>query len=175
MRIPGVRFVQGRNEYADADGRHYGIAIHNTSNNASDEQEASYATRRTDGTSSHLYVDDDSVTQSLSLTKRAGHAGSREGNDHAIAVEITGANGWSRQKWLASVAWDKLGAALAWVIRNDPDYRGFQVRRASVAEMKASFRVTQAASSSCWLRNTSPYHFVDQPPHTATLRPALKE
>jgi N-acetyl-anhydromuramyl-L-alanine amidase AmpD len=141
MRIPGIPYVQGRNDYSDRDGLHYGIAIHNTSNDASDEAEASYAKRRTDGVSAHLYCDDDSVTQSLDLNARAGHAGSNIGNDVAIAVEITGANGWSRAQWLANVAWDKLGAALAWVIRNDPDFAGFQVRRASVEEMRRNPRV----------------------------------
>lgn len=141
MRIPGVRYVQGRNSYPDRDGRKFGIAIHNTSNDASDEGEASYATRRTDGISSHLYVDGDSVTQSLDLDARAGHSGSQHGNENGVAVEITGANGWSRQRWMTSVAWDKLGAALAWVIRNDPDYAGFQVRRATVAEMRANPKV----------------------------------
>jgi len=41
---PGIPFVEGRNDYTDVDGKKYGIAIHNTSNNASDEAEASYAT-----------------------------------------------------------------------------------------------------------------------------------
>ncbi|MEO3923018.1 peptidoglycan recognition family protein [Micromonosporaceae bacterium B7E4] len=141
MRIPGVPFVQGRNDYSDSDGRKYGIAIHNTSNDASDEGEANYAKRRTDGVSSHLYVDKDSVTQSLDTEDRAGHAGSAEGNNHALAVEITGSNGKSRAWWLANVAWDKLGRALAYVITHDPDYRGFQVRRASVAEMKSNPKV----------------------------------
>lgn len=141
MRIPGVPFVPGRNDYPDRDGRHYGIAIHNTSNDASDSAEASWAQRRPDGVSSHLYVDRDSVTQSLDLTARAGHAGSREGNDHAIAVEITGGNGVSRAWWLDNVAWTKLGLALAWVIKNDPDFAGFQVRRATVAEMRYNPRV----------------------------------
>src|SRR5690349_18987856 len=106
-RVPGIPFVPGRNDYDDRDGRKYGIAIHNTSNNASDTNEASYARRRTDGVSSHFYVDRDSVTQSLDTTARAGHAGSRHGNENAIAVEITGGNGKSRDWWLNNVAWDK--------------------------------------------------------------------
>lgn len=141
MRIPGVPYVQGRNNYEDSDGRKYGIAIHNTSNDASDTQEASYATRRTDGTSSHLYVDHDSVTQSLDTAARAGHAGSWQGNDHAISVEITGANGWTRDRWLRSVAWDKLGAALAHVIRHHWPDGSFKVRRATVTEMKSNPKV----------------------------------
>lgn len=141
MRISGVPFIEGRWDYKDHDGRHYGIAIHCTANTASDTNEAHYAARRADGTSAHLFVDKDSVTQSLLLTARAGHAGSDEGNDHAIAVEITGLTSWSRAKWLASVDWADLARALAWIIRNDPDFRGFQVRRATVAEMKRNPRV----------------------------------
>ena len=90
MRVPGVPYVQGRNAYTDADGTKYGIAIHNTANDATAEGEASYATRRTDGISSHFYCDADSLIQSLDTTSRAGHAGSSEGNQHAVAVEITG-------------------------------------------------------------------------------------
>lgn len=141
MRIPGIPFHQGRNDYTDSDGRHFGIAIHNTSNVASDEDEASYADHRTDGTSSHFYVDGDSVTQSLDTDDKAGHAGSRQGNENAIAFEITGTNDKSRQWWLSNVAWDKLGYVIAYVLRHDPDYVGFQVRRASVAEMKANPQV----------------------------------
>lgn len=135
MRIPGVPYVQGRNTYGTS--TKYGIAIHNTSNDATAEGEASYATRRTDGTSAHLYVDNNSIIQSLDTSSRAGHAGSRTGNDHAVAVEITGVNGWTRAQWLERVAWDKLGAALAHVVRK----YGIQVRRASVTEMKANPRV----------------------------------
>jgi len=131
MKVSGIPFVQGRNDYPDADGRKYGIAIHNTSNNASDTAEAAYATRRTDGVSSHFYCDKDSVTQSLDTDVRAGHAGSRLGNDNAIAVEITGANAWSRATWLSSVAWDALGRVLAQVCT----HHGIAVRRASVTEM----------------------------------------
>jgi len=137
MRIPGVPYVQGRNDYADSDGRKYGIAIHNTSNDATAEGEASYATRRTDGISAHLYVDRDSIVQSLDTGDRAGHAGSSNGNNHAVAVEITGVNGWTRQQWLDRVAWSKLAAALAHVVRK----YGIAVRRASVAEMKSNPRV----------------------------------
>ncbi|MFI6228871.1 N-acetylmuramoyl-L-alanine amidase [Micromonospora echinospora] len=137
MRVPGIAYVQGRNSYPDGDGRKFAIAIHNTSNDASDSGEASYATRRTDGVSSHFYVDHDSITQSLDTDARAGHAGSRNGNENAIAIEITGANGWSRQRWLDNVAWDRLAHVLAVLCR---EY-GIQPRRASVAEMKANPQV----------------------------------
>jgi N-acetyl-anhydromuramyl-L-alanine amidase AmpD len=131
MRVPGIPFVQGRNGYSDSDGRKYGIAIHNTSNDATAEGEASYATRRTDGTSSHFYVDADSIVQSLDTDVRAGHAGSRNGNDNAIAFEITGTNAKSRQWWLDNVAWSKLAQVCAVLCR---EY-GIEPRRATVSEM----------------------------------------
>mgnify|MGYP001618059296 FL=1 len=81
------------------------------------------------------------MTQSLDTGDKAGHAGSAAGNENAISVEITGANGETRDWWLANVAWDKLGRVLAPVIRHHwPDW-SFQVRRASVAEMKANPKV----------------------------------
>jgi N-acetyl-anhydromuramyl-L-alanine amidase AmpD len=143
MRVPGVPFVQGRNSFTDADGKHFGIAIHNTSNAnlASAEDEADFATRRTDGISAHFYCDKNSIVQSLDTNARAGHAGSTEGNQNSIAVEITGLNSFTRQRWLDSVAWDKLASTLAFVIRTDPDYAGFTVRRASVAELRADPKI----------------------------------
>ena len=141
MRIPGITFVQGGNVYTNSDERHFGIAIHNTSNDASDENEATYAKRRPDGISSHFYADENSVTQSLDTNDKAGHAGSREGNEHAIAWEFTGANGKSRQWWLANIAWDEVGRVMAYLITNDPDYRDFEVRRASVEEMRDNPKV----------------------------------
>lgn len=141
MRIPGIPYHQGRNNYSDRDGMHYGIAIHNTSNTASDTSEANYADHRTDGTSSHFYVDRDSVTQSLDTNAKAGHAGSANGNENAIAFEITGTNDKSRPWWLDNVAWSQLGYVIAYILRNDPDFAGFQVRRASVSEMKTNPKV----------------------------------
>jgi N-acetyl-anhydromuramyl-L-alanine amidase AmpD len=141
MRVPGIPYVQGRNDYTDGDNRKFGFAIHNTSNDASDTGEASYATRRTDGTSSHFYTDADSVTQSIDTDDKTGHAGSSTGNENAISVEITGANGKTRAWWLANVAWEKLAAVLATVIKHHWPDGSFQIRRASVAEMKANPRV----------------------------------
>lgn len=68
------------------------VMIHATANNATAENEASYAKRRPDSTSSHYYVDDDSIVQSLDTDLRAWHAGNTEGNDHAIAYELTARN-----------------------------------------------------------------------------------
>lgn len=141
MRVPFLTFHQARGDYVDRDGMHYGIAIHATANTASDTAEAGYADHRTDGVSAHFYCDRDSVTQALDTDRRAGHAGSAYGNDHAIAFELTGLTSWSRSTWLASIAWEELGRVVAYLLTHDPDLTGFQVRRASVAEMRANPRV----------------------------------
>src|SRR3954468_15369301 len=141
MIVPGFPFVHASGDYADKDGRHYGIAIHATDNTASDEAEAAYAAHREDGTSAHLYADSDSATQSLDTDRKAGHAGSAYGNENAIAIEITGRTTWSRDQWVRGVAWARLAEWIAYVLTHDPDYRGLQVRRASVVEMQANPRV----------------------------------
>lgn len=138
MRVPGVRFVQGRNRYGTS--TKYAIAFHATANTAAAANEAAYATRRTDGTSAHSYVDNVELIQSLDTDDRAGHAGSTQGNTYAIAVEITGQNSWSRAKWLSSVAWDKLGAWLAAVSR----HHNIPATRATVAQMRSNPRVRGA-------------------------------
>lgn len=141
MRVSFIPYVQGLNDYPDVDRAKYGLAFHNTSNNASDTAEAAYATRRTDGVSSHFYVDKDSATQSIDTKDRCGHAGSREGNENAVCFELTGANGWTRAQWLANIEWGLLGRVAAAVIRSHWPDGSFQVRRASVAEMKTNPKV----------------------------------
>jgi hypothetical protein len=91
--------------------------------------------------SAHFYVDGDSVTQALDTDRKAGHAGSAYGNNNAIAIEVTGVNAWTRGQWLERVAWNKLGAVIAYIVQHDPDYAGWQNRRASVAEMRSNPRV----------------------------------
>ena len=131
MKVPGIPFVQGCNWSADPDGTKYGIAIHNTSNNASAANEAKNGEHRTDDVSSHFYVDKTQVIQSLDTTVKAWHSGSNNGNNNAVSVEITGTNDKSRQWWLDNVAWTKLGQVLAAVCKN----YGIAVTRAPVTIM----------------------------------------
>lgn len=141
MRVPGIPYVQGRNSYTDYDGAKYAFAVHNTANDATAENEAKYAQRRTDGVSAHLYIDRHDAYQSLDTSARAGHAGSAHGNNHALALEFVGTNDKSRAWWLANIAWDKVGYWIAYVIQHDSDYRGFQVRRATSGEMRINPKV----------------------------------
>jgi N-acetyl-anhydromuramyl-L-alanine amidase AmpD len=127
----------GRNFRKDSDGdyvftdKDY-IVIHNTSNDASDANEASYAKRRTDGVSSHYYVDRDSIRQSGDTRWRAQHVGSAEGNNRGISYEITGSNAKSRSWWIDNVAWSKLASQ----IRMDCDVHDIASRLLSVAQIR---------------------------------------
>jgi hypothetical protein len=109
------------------------IAIHSTENSASAEAEADYAKRRADSTSSHYYIDQNSIVQSLDTDLRAFHAGSRPGNDRAIAYELTGRAAWSRSQWLGAVAWPLLVAQ----IRADCAAHNIVPRDLSVAQIQA--------------------------------------
>lgn len=89
------------------------VVIHNTSNDASAPDEADYAKVRTDGTGSHYYADKVQVLQSTDTDRCVGHVGSDEGNERGLSYEITGFNSWTREQWLANVAWDDLAAVIA--------------------------------------------------------------
>lgn len=141
MRVSFIPYVQGLNDYTDGDKVKYGLAFHNTSNDASDTEEASWATRRPDGISAHVYVDENSATQSIDTDDKTGHAGSTQGNENAISFELTGANGWTRAQWLANIEWNLLGRVCAAIIRHHWPDGSFQVRRASVAEMRANPKI----------------------------------
>lgn len=109
------------------------VAIHNTSNDATAQQEADYAKRRTDKISCHYYADPTEVIQSLDTALGANHAGSTEGNRYAIAWEVTGTNGKSRAWWLANLRWDLMAPVMAADCR---EY-GIEPRLLTVAEMRA--------------------------------------
>lgn len=141
MKVPGIKYQQGRNAYTDQDHHKYGVAIHNTSNNASAQAEANYAQTRTDGVSSHFYVDGTTIIQSLDTASRAGHAGSSTGNENAIAFEIVGFNSNTRQWWLDNVAWDKIGYVIAYLKEHDVDFAGLIIARATVSEMRSNPKV----------------------------------
>lgn len=138
MKVPGVPFIQGRNRYGTS--TKYGIAVHATDNTATARAEASYATRRTDGTSAHFYIDSQEVIQSLDTDDRAGHAGSTEGNTYAIALEFTGLARWSRAQWLNSIAWDETARVLALLSK----HHQIPAVRVTVEQMRANPRVRGA-------------------------------
>ena len=112
------------------------VAIHATANDASAEAEASWAKRRPDQTSSHYYVDDDSIVQSLDTDLRAFHAGSRIGNDLAISYELTARDMSVGKAWWLdhdNIEWPLLVGAIA----RDCQHFGITPRNLTVAELKA--------------------------------------
>jgi peptidoglycan hydrolase-like protein with peptidoglycan-binding domain len=121
------------NNYGAAKTRKKWIVIHNTSNDAPATNEASYAKRRTDSVSSHYYVDNQRIIQSLNTDYRAFHVGSSTGNAGGIAYEITGTNGKSRSWWMGNVAWSLLAAQ----IRKDCAAHGITARTLTISEIRA--------------------------------------
>lgn len=109
------------------------IVIHNTSNDAPAQNEASYAKRRADSVSSHYYVDDERIIQSLNTDYRAFHVGSSRGNSAGISYEITGTNSKSESWWKNNVAWD----LLAKQIRVDCAEHGITVQTLTIDEIRA--------------------------------------
>lgn len=109
----------------------YFIVVHSTENTAPARNEASYAKNRTDGTSSHYYVDDTEIIQSLNTDYGANHVGSWQGNQRGISYEFVGRASWSRAKWLDSIDFEAAAAQMA----RDCQTWGIPVRRLSVAQL----------------------------------------
>lgn len=65
------------------------IVIHSTGNTASAEGEASYATRRPDRTSAHVYIDGDSAVRALPVGNVA-YGCYPIGNSRSVQLELTG-------------------------------------------------------------------------------------
>lgn len=121
--------------YTHSASRKKYIAIHCTDNDATAQQEASYAIHRTDSnkTSTHFYADPTEVIQSLDTTWEAWHAGSTIGNTYAIAVEFTGTTGKSREWWMANINWDAIVDVLYHVCADT----GIERKHLSIPQMKA--------------------------------------
>lgn len=90
-RYPDLPYVQGRN-YGPKRNQTQLIVIHATQNTASAEAEASYASRRTDGVSSHFYTDNDSTVQSLD-TAVVAYGCYPTGNSRSVQFELCGLSG----------------------------------------------------------------------------------
>lgn len=99
-----------RNYSDDGHSRMYAL-IHNTANDATPAEEASYAKRRTDGVSCHVVADPSTVLQILDLDLDAHHVGSAWGNGRAIAFELVGRNSWSTAYWRRVI--DRVAPAIA--------------------------------------------------------------
>ena len=128
MRYIGPPRSFGHTSYAKR-----GIVIHSTEGTGTAEGEARYAMRRTDGTSSHYYVDGKEVIQSLSVKFGANHVGSTYGNTQLISYEFCGRASWSTTKWMTSIDWKEAAAAIA---ANCKTY-SIPARRGSVSQLRS--------------------------------------
>lgn len=78
------------------------IVIHDTEGSShaqSAEDGAAYDARRTDGTSTHYFVDNTSVVQCVRTADQA-HTARAQGNRRGIQYELCARASWSRSRWL---------------------------------------------------------------------------
>lgn len=101
--FPGA--VTGKNPKSFSPGRPYGkliwVIIHSTEGSENDlaaENGNAYDARRTDGTSTHVFVDRNSVVQEVNSWDRA-HAALAIGNNRGYQVELCGRAAQSALQW----------------------------------------------------------------------------
>jgi hypothetical protein len=115
------------------------IVVHYTAGaerNTSAEDGASYDARRTDGTSTHYFVDSNSVVQCVRTSDRANAARAR-GNRLGIQYELCGTV-QTRVQWLDDASLPTLRNAAKQMARDCRKY-GIPVRRLSVAETRRAW------------------------------------
>jgi N-acetyl-anhydromuramyl-L-alanine amidase AmpD len=137
---PDLRWVPPRAFGRGRDGKavRY-IVIHYTAGSerpTSAEDGAAYDQRRTDGTSSHYYVDSNSIVQCVRTTDRANTARHR-GNRLGVQYELCG-TAQTRAQWLDAASLATLKIAARQVARDCRKY-GIPVRRLSVAETRRAW------------------------------------
>jgi N-acetyl-anhydromuramyl-L-alanine amidase AmpD len=94
--MPPKSYTSGRKS-----GQPSVIFIHTTEGSegrTSAEDGASYDQRRTDGTSTHFFVDQDSTVQCVQTSDEA-HAARTHGNDVGIQIEVCGKAGQTAAQW----------------------------------------------------------------------------
>jgi N-acetyl-anhydromuramyl-L-alanine amidase AmpD len=115
------------------------IVIHYTAGSeraSSAEDGAAYDARRTDGTSTHYFVDQDSIVQCVRTSDRANAARAR-GNRLGIQYELCGTQ-QSRAQWLDAASRATLQIAARQVARDCVKY-DIPVRRLTVAETRRAW------------------------------------
>jgi N-acetyl-anhydromuramyl-L-alanine amidase AmpD len=116
------------------------IVIHTTEGPegaTSAEAGAAYDKRRTDGTSTHLFVDADSALQEVPYTDRA-HAARFHGNEIGVQVEICGTARQTAAQWDDAVSRATLARAAAEVAEICRVY-ALPVRRLTVAQVRSAY------------------------------------
>lgn len=132
--VPAGAYGRGR----DGRGVRY-IVIHYTAGSersTSAEDGAAYDQRRTDGISTHYFVDQNSVVQCV-LTSNRANAARHKGNRLGIQYELCGTV-QTREQWLDTASANTLKLAARQVARDCKKY-GIPVRRLSVAETRQAW------------------------------------
>lgn len=137
---PDLQFVEPNAYGTGRDGKavRY-IVIHYTAGaerSTSAEDGAAYDARRTDGTSTHYFVDSDSVIQCVH-TKNRGNAARHKGNRLGIQYELCGTV-QTRAQWLDAASLPTLRNAARQVARDCRKYN-IPVRRLSVVETRRAW------------------------------------
>jgi hypothetical protein len=137
---PDLRFVPPRAYGTGRDGKavRY-IVIHYTAGaerSTSAEDGAANDQHRTDGTSTHYFVDSDSVVQCV-LTSNRGNAARAKGNRLGIQYELCG-TAQTRAQWLDAASLPTLRNAAKQVARDCRKY-DIPVRRLSVVETRRAW------------------------------------
>lgn len=115
------------------------IVVHYTAGSersTSAEDGAAYDQRRTDGTSSHYYVDSNSIVQCVKTSDRANTARHR-GNRLGIQYELCGTQ-QTRAQWLDAASMATLRLAARQVARDCKRY-GIPVRRLTTSETRRAW------------------------------------
>lgn len=116
------------------------VVIHATDGSeapTSAEDGAAYDKRRTDGTSTHLFVDSNTAVREVQDTDRAHHA-RYHGNEIGIGIELCGRAGQSDAQWHDAASKATLAIA-AREVAEICTAHGIPVRRLSVAEVRAAY------------------------------------
>ena len=114
------------------------VVIHSTEGSegpTSAEDGAAYDQRRTDGTSTHFFVDSNSVVQCVRTTDRANHARAT-GNKIGIGFELCGRAGQTAAQWHDANSFPMLKLAAKYVAKCCKKY-GIPVRRLTVTQLRA--------------------------------------
>lgn len=137
---PDLRFVEPKAWGSGRDGKavRY-VVIHYTAGSersTSAEDGAAHDTRRTDGTSTHYFHDQNSTIQCV-LTENRANAARRRGNRLGIQHELCGTQ-QTRAQWLDAASMGTLRQAAKQVARDCKKY-DIPVRRLSVRETRAAW------------------------------------
>lgn len=137
---PDLTFVEPRAWGSGRDGKavRY-IVIHYTAGSersTSAEDGALYDARRTDGTSTHYFVDSNSVVQCV-LTKNRANAARHKGNRLGIQYELCGTM-QTRAQWTDEASLATLKNAARQVARDCKKYR-IPVRRLTVSQTRSAW------------------------------------